>query len=97
MTSTLAMGRRKSVERLGARGWVTHFTHGRGYSGNARTFLRQLPLMVEAMRECDLVLYQAGADPHIDDPLGGYLTSPQLAERDRIVFEKALELEIPLV
>jgi len=29
--------------------------------------------------------------------LGTYLTSSQLAERDRIVFEKALELEIPLV
>ncbi len=90
-------GTEEIIERLGARSWVTHFTHGRGYSGNARPFLRQLPLMVEAMRECDLVLYQAGADPHIDDPLGGYLTSPQLAERDRIVFEKALELEIPLV
>jgi acetoin utilization deacetylase AcuC-like enzyme len=32
------------------------------------------------------VLYQAGADPHVDDPLGGFLTTAQLAERDRQVF-----------
>lgn len=24
---------------------------------------------------CDVLLYQAGADPHIDDPLGGWLTT----------------------
>jgi acetoin utilization deacetylase AcuC-like enzyme len=35
---------------------------------------------------CDLVLYQASADMHIDDPLGGLLDSAQLRERDRLVF-----------
>jgi acetoin utilization deacetylase AcuC-like enzyme len=36
---------------------------------------------------CALMLYQASADMHIDDPLGGLLDSAQLRERDRLVFE----------
>jgi hypothetical protein len=36
------------------------------------------------MADCDVLLYQAGADPHINDPLGGWLTTAQLRERDRI-------------
>jgi acetoin utilization deacetylase AcuC-like enzyme len=35
---------------------------------------------------CDLVLYQAGADPHVNDPMGGFLDDKQLAQRDRNVF-----------
>lgn len=34
-----------------------------------------------------VVLYQAGADPHIDDPLGGFLTTQQMAERDAQMFK----------
>jgi acetoin utilization deacetylase AcuC-like enzyme len=43
-----------------------------------------------------LVLYQAGADTHVDDPLGGLLTTEQMRERDRIMFSVAHELGIPL-
>ena len=42
---------------------------------------------IEAVSKCDLIIYQAGADPHEDDPYGGMLTSRQMAERDRRVFE----------
>jgi acetoin utilization deacetylase AcuC-like enzyme len=34
----------------------------------------------------DILLYQAGADAHIHDPLGGFLTTEQMRERDRKVF-----------
>lgn len=44
----------------------------------------------------DILLYQAGADPHIDDPLGGWLTTEQLEERDRIVFETMADMGIPV-
>jgi len=44
----------------------------------------------------DLILYQAGADPHVDDPLGGVLTSAQLRQRDLRVFQIAKGLGIPL-
>jgi hypothetical protein len=35
-------------------------------------------------------------DPHIDDPLGGWLTTQQLGERDRLLFATARRLRIPL-
>jgi acetoin utilization deacetylase AcuC-like enzyme len=42
------------------------------------------------------VLYQAGADVHIDDPLGGVLTTEQMTERDRIVFAAARTHATPI-
>jgi acetoin utilization deacetylase AcuC-like enzyme len=56
-----------------------------------------LPVVVRGFAGYDLLLYQAGADPHIDDPLGGFLTTDELAERDRIVFSVAKEIGIPVV
>jgi len=44
----------------------------------------------------DLVMFQAGADTHIDDPLGGLLTTEQMRERDRTMFEIARELALPI-
>lgn len=43
-----------------------------------------------------LLLYQAGADPHIDDPLGGELTTEQMRLRDRNVFRFAHDNKIPI-
>ena len=37
-----------------------------------------------------LVLYQAGADPHVNDPLGGFLTDDDLRLRDQTVFDNIL-------
>jgi len=46
----------------------------------------------------DFVLYQAGVDPLAEDKLGRLaLTHAGLAERDRIVFERASRLGLPLV
>ena len=43
------------------------------------------------------MIYQAGADLHVNDPLGGFLTTAELAERDRIVFFVAKASGIPVV
>jgi acetoin utilization deacetylase AcuC-like enzyme len=43
-----------------------------------------------------IVLYQAGADPHMDDPLGGHMTAQQMQRRDRMVFRTAVEVGIPV-
>ena len=51
-------------------------------------FERWLNKAIDACMDCDLVLYQAGADPHVNDPLGGVLTSQQMSARDRLVFER---------
>ncbi len=56
-----------------------------------------LIVAAQALRAAgDVVLYQAGADPHIDDPLGGWMTTRDLAERDRRVFESAATAGVPI-
>lgn len=86
------------IRRLGI-DWIEHHTQGlRFYSANDAgdgQYERWLAQAIEKCLDCDLVLFQAGADPHIDDPLGGILTTAQMNARDRMVFEKLGHL--PLV
>lgn len=86
------------IDHLDASDWVTHFTAGRHTSKppQAAAFFEKLPEVLRSMADCDVVLYQAGADPHVDDPLGGWLTTVQLAERDRLVFEGLATLGVPV-
>ena len=80
--------------------YIEHFSGGASYHKpkQAEPFLSMLPEMLrDKFRHCDIVIFQAGADPHIDDPLGGWLTTEQMAERDRIVFEVMKEMGIPVV
>ncbi|HEX7702490.1 MAG TPA: hypothetical protein VF403_17245, partial [Kofleriaceae bacterium] len=76
------------IDKLAARGWIHHVTTGADYFSprHAEPFLARLPSIAATMSDCDVVLYQAGADPHILDPLGGWLTTEQLQRRDEIVF-----------
>ncbi len=85
------------IERLGS-SFVTHFTAGAHYAveGEGPRMLAELPARVRAMAGCDVVLYQAGADQHIADPLGGLLTTAELAARDEVVFSLLAELGIPV-
>jgi acetoin utilization deacetylase AcuC-like enzyme len=78
--------------------YVTHYSFGEKSvrRENAAAWLRDLPEILTAFRACDVVLYQAGADPHVDDPLGGVLTTKQLYERDRIVFTTLKALGVPV-
>ena len=46
--------------------------------------------------EVDLILYQAGADAHKKDPLGGLLTNEELSKRDSTVFERCFHDKIPI-
>ncbi|MFO0618981.1 MAG: hypothetical protein U0414_40710 [Polyangiaceae bacterium] len=87
------------LDELRARDWVRHFTAGREYSRpqQAEEFLDRLPRVVAEMSDCDVVLYQAGADPHVDDPLGGWLTTEQLRERDARVFGALEAHGVPVV
>lgn len=70
--------------------FIDHFTAGADFTDahQAPLFFEQLPDRLRAMRDCDVILYQAGADPHIDDPLGGWLTTAELLRRDEIVFRE---------
>jgi len=78
--------------------WISHHSAGREApdATQAQRYLRQLPDIVSSFNDCDLLLYQAGADAHVNDPLGGWMTSEQLAERDRIVFTVAQAIGLPV-
>jgi len=44
----------------------------------------------------DVILYQSGADVHVNDPFGGVLTEEQMFERDIRMFTIAKDLNIPI-
>lgn len=77
---------------------ITHATFGRWFyqPSQARAYLQRLRETVARFDAYDLVLYQAGADVHVDDPLGGVLTTAQMIERDRIVFAAARPHATPI-
>ena len=92
------------IHHLGLHDLIRHYTFGgneilseRWNGGElADEWLRRLPKIVEEFEDCAVVLYQAGADPHVSDPYGGSLSDNQLLERDHIVFSKFRDMEIPV-
>ena len=90
-------GTEELIRRHRTSRWLTHVTAGQDYPRDARKFLAILPKLVKSFKDCDVLLYQAGADPHIDDPLGGYLNDDELEQRDAIVFAETRRLGLPVV
>jgi acetoin utilization deacetylase AcuC-like enzyme len=87
------------IRKLGCEKWIWHFTGGARYTSPSQVpefFRDKLPEVLAAMTTCDLVLYQAGADAHIDDPYGGWLTTMQLLERDAIIFSALRDADVPV-
>jgi len=87
------------IQAIEAEKWIRHFTGGELYrnSDQVPSFFEQLPKVLAEMSDCDIVLYQAGADPHIDDPYGGWLTTEELKRRDALVFDTLFKLKVPVV
>lgn len=86
------------VQRLGL-SFVRHYTSGgdaRANPGTAEQWLKCLPGIVREFGDAALIIFNAGADAHLYDPLGGMLTTEQMARRDRIVFETAYEIGVPV-
>lgn len=86
------------IRELGLQDTILHFTSGEQPLSNARTYFKWLDEAINAMRiACvDIVLYQAGADAHREDPLGGVLSNTELSERDRFVFQELVTQGIPV-
>ena len=91
-------GTEEILERLHLSSQVENASFGRwfGAPSDADAYLAKLREQVSRVAHFDLVLYQAGADVHVDDPLGGVLTTEQMIERDRIVFEAARRASVPI-
>lgn len=63
---------------------------------NGQAFLKELRGFMAELKT-DFIIYQAGADPHRNDPLGGFQSTSTMKFRDKIVFESAKLSGIPLV
>lgn len=86
------------LERLGL-DWVHHFTAGATFGArrDVPAFFARLEEELARAATADLVLYQAGADPHVRDPLGGWLTTEELRARDALVFGRLAAAATPVV
>lgn len=86
------------LERLQLGDFVTHWTAGGEFNQprHVDAFFEKLPRVLDGFSGCDVVLYQAGADPHVNDPLGGWLTTEELAQRDALVFSHLHALGVPV-
>ena len=91
-------GTHNIIEKLNAAKWVTHYspTSDYGVPDASEAFLAAIPELLSRFDRCDVVLYQAGADQHIDDPLGGWLTTDQLYRRDLAVFGVLKAMAVPV-
>lgn len=84
------------IRRLGLQDGVVHFSGGAEHRHSGK-FLKSLPrLVVDLFGDCDVLLYQAGADPHVNDPLGGWMTTEEMRRRDEIVFREAAKIGLPV-
>jgi len=80
--------------------WCEHFTAGLTieYPSQVNEFFNEwLPKALNELVKCDIVLYQAGADPHIMDPYGGWMETDEMRRRDAIVFETLAAHKVPVV
>lgn len=78
------------INHFGLSHKIEHWSTGEIYrdAASAKGFIKGLPdTLYRKFRDVDVLIYQAGADCHVDDPLGGWMTSSQMEERDRLVFE----------
>ena len=80
---------------------VKHVTMGEFFHqpSDASSYLGHLINLHDSnwLKGVDVLLYQAGADCHVDDPLGGILTTEQMRDRDRLIFSMAASARVPVV
>jgi acetoin utilization deacetylase AcuC-like enzyme len=86
------------IQKLGLGESVFHYTFGADFHtpDHAEAYLKRMYALkadLEKFRP-DVIIYQAGADAHREDPLGGVLTTKELMERDLSMFLTARELGV---
>lgn len=88
------------LRQVGNDGWCKHFTAGYSieYPHQVNQFFNEwLPHAFDELADCDVVLYQAGADPHIMDPYGGWMETDEMCRRDAVVFDAMKAAGVPVV
>lgn len=89
------------LSRTGLSANVLHVSFGQNFKqpDQADAYLERMRALEPELQrfQPSLILYSAGADVHIEDPLGGMLTTEQMGTRDEILFSIAKRLAIPVV
>lgn len=93
-------GTQALIDELGLDRRILHASFGRRFqrreqAGDYLAELRGLGRRLAGFSP-DVIFFQAGADTHVDDPLGGLLTTEEMRERDRTLFGIARDLGIPV-
>ena len=101
-------GTQDIIERMNLENRVLHWTYGRDvpsgfhwsdFEQQIRQFVNDFAVHSEP--DGRGLLYQAGADVHVDDPLGPGptkgMTDDDMRQRDRLIFTLCLDLHIPVV
>lgn len=89
-------GTQDIIDRLKLGGFINHVSLDKG-SVQGSHWDAQERIARALARKTDLVLYQAGADAHKDDPFGaGYLTDEEWVARDLSVFAGCESAGIPV-
>ncbi len=76
---------------------IIHITGQSSYKRKSKSFFEFIPFMFTMLQDVDILFYQAGADQHVNDPLGGFLTSEELRIRDNLILGFAMQNNIPIV
>ncbi|MCG3168785.1 MAG: hypothetical protein CALGDGBN_00292 [Pseudomonadales bacterium] len=76
---------------------VAHWSVANGRGRGEEAFLHELDAQLTTrFADCDVILYQAGADCHVEDPMGGWMSTEGMAERDCQVFAFCRAQRIPV-
>jgi acetoin utilization deacetylase AcuC-like enzyme len=93
-------GTQDIIDKLGVKDSVFHYSFGRDFHSplDADAYLTKMKSLRDDLKSFapNVILYQAGADAHENDPLGGVLSTEGLYERDLAMFKIADELRIPI-
>lgn len=89
------------LDHFEMRDFIFHYSFGKEFSHPEQVsdyFFKLKSLEAELkIFSPDIILYQAGADVHLDDPRGGLMTALEIQARDTLMFEIARRLAVPIV
>jgi acetoin utilization deacetylase AcuC-like enzyme len=89
-------GTQDIIDKLGLTNQVPHYSQHHRAEESALFLDGLVQQITRQFGDCNLLIYQAGADSHIHDPLGGYLSTAQMHRRDDIVFATCRQLHLPV-
>lgn len=79
---------------------IDHITFGKYFNqpSDAELYLKAFGVVEQVIKEKkpEVIIYQSGADVHVDDPYGGVLTTEEMYERDLLMFGLAKKYNIPI-